>query len=222
MEIPDWRLTAAAQLWESARTALQEQLSEATWNTWFRDVRAVDLDGDHLQLATPNAVVCERIRSNYQGLIGAVVQQCAGDELVIDLTVDSSTRVDEPVIVLDDREQRRSDPGPGRRPGSGGTATVTAPVSAPAAVAVATEPTAGWTALNPRYTFDQFVIGASNRFAHAAALAVAETPGPVVQPAVHLRPGRAGQDPPAARDRPPRARAVPPASGSATSRPRRS
>ena len=63
--------------------------------------------------------------------------------------------------------------------------------------------------LNPRYTFDQFVIGASNRFAHAAALSVAESPAPLLQPAVHLRPRRPGQDPPAARDRPPRARRVP-------------
>ena len=42
--------------------------------------------------------------------------------------------------------------------------------------APAPEPAAPWTALNPRYTFEHFVIGASNRFAHAAALAVAETP----------------------------------------------
>ena len=42
--------------------------------------------------------------------------------------------------------------------------------------APAEETTAPWTALNPRYTFDRFVIGASNRFAHAAALSVAENP----------------------------------------------
>ncbi len=155
-------MSAAAQVWESATTALQEQLSEATWNTWFRDVRAADLDGDRLRLTTPNAVVCERIRSNYRGLIGAVVHQVAGDELVIDLTVETTTRTDDPVVVT-------QPPRP--------AATTTAPVSeATATLPASPDPAAGWTALNPRYTFEHFVIGASNRFAHAAALAVAETP----------------------------------------------
>ena len=45
--------------------------------------------------------------------------------------------------------------------------------------------------LNPRLTFDQFVIGDCNRLAHAAALAVAEMPGAGLQPAVHLRAARA-------------------------------
>jgi len=162
VEISDRRLTAAAQLWGSATTALQEQLSEATWNTWFRDVRAADLDGEHLRLVTPNAVVCERIRSSYGSLITSAVNQVAGDEVVIDLTVETAPRFDEPVL-LDSAGVAES---------TNDVVVTTAPPAAPANDAAAT----GSSVLNPRYTFENFVIGASNRFAHAAALAVAETP----------------------------------------------
>jgi chromosomal replication initiator protein len=168
VEIPDWRLTAAVQLWGSATTALQEQLSEATWNTWFRDVRAADLDGEHLKLVTPNAVICERIRSSYGSLITSAVNQVAGDEVVIDLTVEAAPRFDEPVLVHATSATAGVD---GPRPDVAvAPPTPPGPGEAPAPVPP------GSTVLNPRYTFENFVIGASNRFAHAAALAVAETP----------------------------------------------
>ena len=48
--------------------------------------------------------------------------------------------------------------------------------------------------LNPRYTFDTFVVGKNNNFAHAASLAVAESPGEVYIP-VPLRRCRTGKDP---------------------------
>ncbi len=160
MEIPDWRVTAATQAWASATTALQAQLSEATWNTWFRDVRPVDLEGDRLRLSIPNGVVRERIRASYSGLMTAVLQEVTGDDIALDLVVEAAPRVDELV----------------EYPGQQAPAAAHDERSGPVTAAPAPDPASSWTALNPRYTFEHFVIGASNRFAHAAALAVAETP----------------------------------------------
>ena len=55
--------------------------------------------------------------------------------------------------------------------------------------------------LNPKYTFDTFVVGNNNTFAHAASLAVAESPGNRLQSAVYLRRRRTWEDPSDAFDR---------------------
>ena len=72
----------------------------------------------------------------------------------------------------------------------------------------ATPGAAATTPLNPKHTFEQFVIGDANRFAHAAALAVAELPGQAYNPLFIYGPPGRRQDPPAARDRQLRPRAT--------------
>src|SRR6478672_9997708 len=150
---------AADDLWVKVAAAVRAQLSEATWNTWFQGVHALDCTDETLILGVPSSVAVERIRTSYLGLLTDAVQALTGVPHLIELVVDTAPRAD----ADDDLEL---------------------PPSAPIDVVVERSRTPDadtsnpWpsTQLNPRYTFDQFVIGASNRFAHAAALSVAESP----------------------------------------------
>ena len=157
----------AADLWDTGSSALRAQLAEATWNTWFREVRPVRCDDDILVLAVPSSVACERIRSSYSGLLTDLLHDATGRDVSIELVVDQAPRRDDAVSL----------PEPEAAPAPlTGSPIASAPSAAPGISVGAEETTAPWTALNPRYTFDRFVIGASNRFAHAAALSVAENP----------------------------------------------
>jgi chromosomal replication initiator protein len=154
---------AADDLWAKVAAAVRAQLSEATWNTWFQGVHALETTDEVLMLGVPSSVAIERIRTSYLGLLTDAVQALTGVPHAIELMVDMAPRAD-----VDEMHDLLH------------TLPADAPVDAVVERARKTEPenTAAWpsTQLNPRYTFDQFVIGASNRFAHAAALSVAESP----------------------------------------------
>jgi chromosomal replication initiator protein len=152
---------AADDLWAKVAAAVRAQLSEATWNTWFQGVHALDLSDDTLILGVPSSVTIERLRTSYLGLLTDAAQALTGVPLDISLLVDTTPRREE-LVSLD-----QLTPGP-----------PAASTLEEARRIAETDAGAGWptTSLNPRYTFDQFVIGASNRFAHAAAMSVAESP----------------------------------------------
>jgi chromosomal replication initiator protein len=162
--------TSPAQLWDVGSTALRAQLTEGTWNTWFRDVRPLEFDGSTLVLGIPSSVACERIRSSFRGLLVDLLHDATGAPIDVDLVVESSPRTEEPVVVA---------PLPLVPPPAAAVPTAVDTGATPMSVDDAVAP---WAALNARYTFDQFVIGASNRFAHAAALQVAENPAQSYNP----------------------------------------
>jgi chromosomal replication initiator protein len=152
---------AADDLWVKVAAAVRAQLSDATWNTWFREVHALDLTDDTVVLGVPSSVAVERIRTSYLGLLKDAVQALTGVPLAVELLVDTAPRLDDPVVAPavptgPHTQVLSSDEAPQASDSSFGGSTAMA--------------------LNSRYTFDDFVIGASNRFAHAAALSVAESP----------------------------------------------
>ncbi len=153
-------MTDAAPLWNTCADALRVQVSDATWRTWFDGIRPVSADNERLVLAVPSSLVKERLEDRYLGLVEQTVAAAVGNPVQIHIDV----RTDVPPAP---RPPERTDEDAGAAHASPPAAT-TPPVTTPGRVADAP--------LNPRYDFDAFVIGNTNRFAHAAALSVAENP----------------------------------------------
>ncbi len=146
---------SAENLWGEISERLKEALSDGTYSKWFGDVRGLELDDDTLVLVVPSEFTRDWIESNFLGLIGAAVRDILGGERVLELQV-----------------RERADSAAEGRAGSEGVVSVVQ--RAPG------RPESG--GFNMKYTFDSFVIGSSNRFAHAAALAVAEAPAQAYNP----------------------------------------
>ena len=147
----------AESLWNDVAARLRGALNDQTYSTWFSEVAGLELDGDTFVVAVPNEFTREWIEGHFLDLIRAAVRDSGGPGLRVRFHVD---------------EQRVPAPAP-------------APQAVPAAVRplpVEPLPRPETPGINPKYTFDSFVIGSSNRFAHAAALAVAESPAKAYNP----------------------------------------
>jgi len=146
----------AEGVWEDVAARLRDALNDTTFQTWFGEVGGATVEGDALVITVPNDFTREWIEGHFLDLIRAAARDAAGVERRVRLSV----------------EPKEAPP--------------PAPQQVPASVTplpldvVAPRPDAS--GLNTKYTFDSFVIGSSNRFAHAAALAVAEAPAQAYNP----------------------------------------
>ncbi len=143
------------QLWTAVAQLLRAQVSEAVWFSTFQDVTALDSDPSMLRVGAPNGHIRERILSRYLPLVRDALEEigAANLQFVVEVQV-ADAAVQEFVEQVPDPTTEQNNTG------RSGSATLIN--------------SAG---MNPRYTFEAFVKGASNQFALAAALRVAETPG---------------------------------------------
>jgi chromosomal replication initiator protein len=136
-------------LWEKSTNIIKEKISQQNFDTWIRPIKVTSLEGNQVHLSVPNKFFREWLMENYRPIITETLSSLAGVELIVNFMIS----------------------------GDGGGAAVQDPVvekTMPAARKTARIKTHA--SLNQHYNFDRFVVGASNQFAHAASVSVAEQP----------------------------------------------
>jgi chromosomal replication initiator protein len=164
---------SAETLWTEVAERLRGALNDHTYSTWFGAAHGAALDDEVFVLGVPNDFTREWIENHFRGLVEAGVRDTLGSERRVELQVEDGAA-----------PQGQSLPSP---TAGWEQAPPEAPSAPPASAPAWNEETQlplrrERSGLNPKYTFDRFVIGSSNRFAHAAALAVAETPAQAYNP----------------------------------------
>lgn len=141
-------------IWEESLERIKEQLSNPSFKTWFSDTEPIKIKNNTLQLKVPNDFIKDWISSRYQNLIIETIEEITDTELELEfLTPDEIKEAKEEKTKNNDTSRKK--------------------------VKTTNQIKNG---INPKYTFDTFVVGNSNRFAHAASLAVAEAPAKAYNP----------------------------------------
>lgn len=185
----------AEELWKACAEALRSQISDATWKTWFEGIKPIGATEQTLELSVPNSLAKDRITGRYLGLLAGTAEETVGHPMEIRLEVAEQPAPEALFLDFDSSDAAETDstfsstlssPGQYSNEQNSGRAVQTkpdievVPDPRPAAGSNKSNPTSA--PLNEDYTFENFVIGASNRFAHAAALSVAESPAKSYNP----------------------------------------
>jgi chromosomal replication initiator protein len=144
----------AESLWSEVAGRLRGALNDTTYDTWFGEAAGLELSDERFVLAIPNDFTRNWIEGHFLDLIGAAIRDVTGSDRPVELRIVESVAT----------------------PAADGIG----PAVAPVVERIQTRAESG--GFNAKYTFDSFVIGSSNRFAHAAALAVAEAPAQAYNP----------------------------------------
>ncbi len=137
-------------LWEKSVKIIKQNISKQNFETWIRPINIIAREDNRVQLSVPNKFFRDWIMDNYRGVIGDAISSVAGTEIVFDLAINNNGSKSMTPAVMDGQEATRKSERSAKKK---------------------VHPS-----LNPHYTFERFVVGSCNQFAHAASVAVAEKP----------------------------------------------
>lgn len=148
------------EIWADVLGYVRKNISEVEYHTWFAPVKNLGVQEGSLVLGVRNSFAQEWFRKHYLELLEDALRSLGAQNPQVSFQV---------LPAAQDALLLPSDPPP--------------PPPAPAGrAAPAPAPVENRKVLNPKYTFENFVVGPNNNLAHAAALAVAESPGKAYNP----------------------------------------
>lgn len=139
-------------VWDKATKIIQEKVSKQNFDTWIKPIKIMSMEDKRVQLAVPNKFFKDWLMDNYLTMIKNTLHGVIGINVDIDFMLSKDKEKKTEVAALP-FEQSKTQQG--------------------AAVVVKNK---NISYLNNNYTFDRFVVGPSNQFAHAASIAVAKQP----------------------------------------------
>ncbi len=154
------------QIWQAALGQLQLEIPKSTFDTWVRGTALLSQDDGAYVVGVNNAYAKDWLENRLHGTVKRTLSGLAGRSVEVRFVVSPG-----------------NGNGHGNGNGNGHAAAEPAPVSeAPAPVEYVSSPASTASTLNPKYKFESFVVGSSNRLAHAATLAAAENPAKAYNP----------------------------------------
>jgi len=151
-------------VWERTLSDLKSRVSEQTFNAWFFPLQPISLTESSITLGVPNEFSRDWVSERYLPLIKTSVSTSAGKDIAVSLSVMDAQEIGEEKKIPEAPQEKKK----------GIFRSLFPKQSAPS------QP--HHIGLNSRYTFDSFVVGSSNRFAHAACVAVSESPAKTYNP----------------------------------------
>ena len=141
-------------IWAKTLETIKSELSEVSFNTWIKSCEPISISSDTITISVPNSFTQDILDKRYKDLVANSIEVVCSKLYKIEFVIASEAS---------EKEELKE----------------TSSNSASKSIVVNDEMSS---TLNPKYTFNSFVIGNSNRFAHAASLAVAESPAKAYNP----------------------------------------
>ncbi len=148
----------AVQIWQTAQGELQVQMPRAMYDTWLRNTEALALDDGVLTVGVRNTFVKDWLENRLLETVERAVAGVLGEPVALQFVVNTAPRDQGGAGLMAGLESARTNGSGKERPARLGSM------------------------LNPRYRFENFIVGPGNRMAHAASQAVAEHPATAYNP----------------------------------------